>query len=562
MFRTKIGLEIHAQLRANAKLFSDTQIAGHLTQISPNSCINSIDLALPGTLPRFPLEYNVLRRVNLLAKVLKCQVNLQSRFDRKHYFYHDLPQGYQITQKYEPIARDGILKIFRDSDYQNATDIRISQLQLEQDTAKSIIMKSSSIADGHGDENHSGNRDVIAIDHNRAGIGLVEIVTLPDFESSFQVVQFIKKLSWILRSFDISDANMDEGSLRVDVNISISESGSKQDTLSPSSSQSSSPYQMGVKCEIKNLNSLKSVQDAIDAERERQIELKSSGGVVEACTLSFDDELGVTVPMRVKDELTDYRYIPDPELPPFGHLLDQISISAQLEDYTRYIDYEIESADSARSISPQLINNLRAIPGAFEYLMAICATLDDYVLQKRQKLQKYAANIIMNELQGEMVSRDITLARYQFEHERTGIQQDADDFVIPVDLVRGLAIAMEEKKIFHHHLKPIVCKYLDQSMKTSPSDTRFAVEDYVNKNSNLAEDKLRDVIDNILQSNPKTVSQLIKVQQNPQSAKSKKQLAKIEVFLMGQTMRALNQNADPAVVQSHLQQYLSEKYKL
>ncbi|KAI3637583.1 hypothetical protein MIR68_004232 [Amoeboaphelidium protococcarum] len=555
MFRTKIGLEIHAQLRANTKLFSDTQIAGHLTQISPNSCINSIDLALPGTLPRFPLEQNILRRVKLLAKVLKCQVNPQSRFDRKHYFYHDLPQGYQITQKYEPIARNGILKIFRDSDYQNATDIRIQQLQLEQDTAKSIIIKSS-IIDGHGGENRFSNSDVIAIDHNRAGIGLVEIVTLPDFESSFQVVQFIKKLSWLLRTFDISDANMDEGSLRVDVNISISESGSKLDT------QSQSSYQIGVKCEIKNLNSVKSVQDAIDAERERQIELKSSGGVVEACTLSFDDELGVTVPMRVKDELTDYRYIPDPELPPFGHLLDQISISAQLEDYTRYIDYEIESTDSARSISPQLINNLRAIPGAFEYLMAVCATLDKYVMQKRQKLQKYAANIIMNELQGEMVSRDITLARYQFEHERTGIQQDVDDFVIPVDLVRGLAIAMEEKKIFHHHLKPIVCKYLDQLMKTRPSDTRFAVEDYVNINSNLAEDKLRDVVDKILQSNPKTVSQLIKVQQNPQSAKSKKQLAKIEVYLMGQTMRALDQNADPAVVRSHLQFYLSEKYKL
>ncbi|KAI3638789.1 hypothetical protein MIR68_003287 [Amoeboaphelidium protococcarum] len=556
MFRTKIGLEIHAQLRANTKLFSDTQIAGHLTQISPNSCINSIDLALPGTLPRFPVEYNVLRRVKLLAKVLQCQLNPLSRFDRKHYFYHDLPQGYQITQKYEPIARNGILKIFRDSDYQNATKIRIQQLQLEQDTAKSIIMKQS-IIDGHGVENRTGNSDVIAIDHNRAGIGLVEIVTLPDFESSFQVVQFIKKLSWILKTFDISDANMDEGSLRVDVNISISQSGIKSDTQSASSSG-----KMGVKCEIKNLNSLKSVQDAIDAERERQIELKLSGRVVEACTLSFDDELGVTVPMRVKDEFSDYRYIPDPELPPFGRLLDQISISGQLEDHTRYIDFEIKSTDSARSISPQLINNLRAIPGAFEYLMAVCATLDEYASQESQKLQKYAANIIMNELQGEMVSRGITLARYQFEHERPGTQQEVHDFVIPVDLVRELAIAMEEKKIFHHHLKPIVGKYLDQSIKTRPCNTRFAIEDYVNMNSDLAEDKLRDIIDNILQSNPKTVSQLMKVQQNPQSAKSKKQLAKIEVFLMGQTMRALDQNADPAIVQIHLQQYLSEKYKL
>jgi aspartyl-tRNA(Asn)/glutamyl-tRNA(Gln) amidotransferase subunit B len=272
-----IGLEVHAQVNSNSKLFS-----GAATDFGaePNSQVSLVDAAMPGMLPvinKFCVEQAVKSGLGI-----KATVNKRSVFDRKNYFYADLPQGYQITQFKYPIVSDGVIRI--EMPY-GARDIRVERIHLEQDAGKSM---------------HDQSPDSSFIDLNRAGVALMEIVSYPDLRSADEAGEYIKKLRSILRYIDTCDGDMEKGSLRCDANVSVRKVGGE----------------LGTRNEIKNLNSIKNIILAINIEARRQIDVLESGGKIEQATRLFDPNKNETRVMRDKENANDYRYFPDPDLYP------------------------------------------------------------------------------------------------------------------------------------------------------------------------------------------------------------------------------------------------------
>ena len=272
-----IGMEVHAQVTSEAKLFSG---ASAKFGAGPNQHVSLIDAAMPGMLP--VLNEVCVRQAVKTGLGLKAKINHISVFDRKNYFYADLPQGYQISQYKHPIVGEGCLQIeLEDSTH----DIGIERLHLEQDAGKSL---------------HDQNPTKSYIDLNRVGVALMEIVSRPDMRSSAEAGAYIKKLRSILRYLGTCDGNMEEGSLRADVNVSVRRPGEE----------------LGTRTETKNLNSVRFIMQAIDYEARRQIELIESGGTVDQETRLFDTQTGMTRSMRSKEDAHDYRYFPDPDLLP------------------------------------------------------------------------------------------------------------------------------------------------------------------------------------------------------------------------------------------------------
>ena len=277
-YETVIGLEVHVQLSTLSKAFCADGVA---FGGEANTHTSVISLAHPGTLPRLnkkQIEYAVR-----LGLALNCEINRISAFDRKNYFYADLPKGYQITQDKKPICTGGSLKIKTSA---GEKIIRLHHIHMEEDAGKSI---------------HDQDPSVSFIDLNRAGTPLLEIVTEPDFRSGEEVDAFMTAMRQLVRWVGVSDGNMEEGSMRCDVNISVREKGNPQ---------------FGTRCEVKNVNSMRFARRAIEFESKRQIELIENGGVVEQNTLNFDPATGKTTPLRSKENAHDYRYFPDPDLPP------------------------------------------------------------------------------------------------------------------------------------------------------------------------------------------------------------------------------------------------------
>jgi len=277
-WETVIGLEVHAQVVSKAKLFSG---AGTDFGAEPNTQVSPVDAAFPGMLPvinRFCVEQAVKTGLGLAA-----EINLPSVFERKNYFYPDLPAGYQISQYLQPIVGHG--RVTLDMPDGTVRKIGITRLHLEQDAGKSL---------------HDQHPSLTYVDLNRAGVALMEIVSEPDLRSAEEAGLYLRKLRSILRYLGTCDGNMEEGSLRCDCNVSVRRPGEP----------------LGTRSEIKNLNSIRYVMQAIDYEARRQIELIEEGGRVEQQTRLFDVGRGITRPMRSKEEAHDYRYFPDPDLVP------------------------------------------------------------------------------------------------------------------------------------------------------------------------------------------------------------------------------------------------------
>ena len=273
-----LGLEVHAQVASNAKLFS-----GAATEFGaePNSQVSLVDAAMPGMLPvinAFCVEQAVRTGLGL-----KAQINKYSVFDRKNYFYPDLPQGYQISQFQQPIVGEGAIEI--DLAEGESKTVRIERLHLEQDAGKSL---------------HDQSPTQSFVDLNRSGVALMEIVSYPDMRSAAEAQAYVKKLRAILRALGTCDGNMEQGSLRADVNVSVRRPGDA----------------LGTRCEIKNVNSIRFIGQAIEYEARRQVDLIEDGGTVEQQTRLFDPKNGETRAMRSKEEAHDYRYFPDPDLLP------------------------------------------------------------------------------------------------------------------------------------------------------------------------------------------------------------------------------------------------------
>ena len=298
-----LGLEIHAQVASNAKLFSGAAVG---FGAGPNEQVSTVDAAFPGMLPvinRFCVEQAVRTGLGLNA-----QINRVSRFDRKNYFYPDLPAGYQISQFAEPIVGEGEVEVERDDG--STFVVRIERLHLEQDAGKSI---------------HDMDPHATYVDLNRAGTALMEIVSKPDMRSAEEAAAYVKKIRTIVRALGTCDGDMEKGNLRADVNVSVRKPGGE----------------LGTRCEIKNVNSFRFIQQAIEYEARRQIEILEDGGSIKQETRLFDPGRGETRSMRSKEEAHDYRYFPDPDLLPL--VLEE----AWIEDIRRSLP-ELPDAKRAR----------------------------------------------------------------------------------------------------------------------------------------------------------------------------------------------------------------------
>ncbi len=277
-YETVIGLEIHVQLATQSKAFcgDDARFGG-----APNTHISAISLGHPGTLPR--LNKRQVEFAVKLGLALGSQINLHNTFDRKNYFYADLPKGYQITQDRQPVCVGGTIAIPTPT---GSKSIRIHHLHMEEDAGKSI----HDMEPGH-----------TLVDLNRAGVPLLEVVTEPDLRGPEEVDALMSAMRQLVRYLEISDGNMEEGSLRCDCNVSVCLKGTEK---------------LGERCEVKNLNSMRFARRAIEFERKRQIDLLEAGGQVRQQTLNFDPATGITSPLRDKEDAHDYRYFPEPDLPP------------------------------------------------------------------------------------------------------------------------------------------------------------------------------------------------------------------------------------------------------
>lgn len=284
-FELVSGLEIHVQLNTKSKIFSaDSASFG----AKPNEHISAVSLALPGALPK--LNKEVVAKAVRMGLALNCSINQLNYFDRKNYFYADLPKGYQITQDNKPICQNGFINVTLSNGEEKR--IGINRIHLEEDAGKSL---------------HDQDDKFSFVDLNRAGVPLIEIVTEPDIRSAEEASLLLTEIRKLVRHLDVSDGNMEEGSLRCDANISIREIGT---------------VEFGTRCEVKNLNSIRNVRRAIDFEFGRQKEVITAGGSIVQSTLTFDADQGTTAPMRSKEEANDYRYFPDPDLSPV-HISDE-----------------------------------------------------------------------------------------------------------------------------------------------------------------------------------------------------------------------------------------------
>ncbi|WP_341751572.1 Asp-tRNA(Asn)/Glu-tRNA(Gln) amidotransferase subunit GatB [Candidatus Tisiphia endosymbiont of Piscicola geometra] len=354
-----IGVEIHAQISSKSKLFS-----GSSTEFAapPNSQVSLIDAAMPGMLPVLN-EYCVHQAIKT-GLGLNAKINLNSRFDRKNYFYPDLPQGYQISQFYYPIVQDGYLDIV--TEQRTTKRIRINRLHLEQDAGKSI---------------HDQSPYYSFIDLNRSGVGLMEIVTEPDLSSPEETAEFVRKLRALLRYIGSCDGDMEKGSLRCDANISVRLPGNP----------------LGTRCEIKNINSIRNIMRAIEFEANRQVNLIENGQTILQETRLFDADIGETRTMRLKEESHDYRYFPDPDLLPIvlsEELIEQLARELpELPDakIKRYIaEYSLNTYDA------EVLAADEQVAYYFEAAVTLCNP-------------KILANWIISELFGQLNKNAISL---------------------------------------------------------------------------------------------------------------------------------------------------------
>jgi aspartyl-tRNA(Asn)/glutamyl-tRNA(Gln) amidotransferase subunit B len=347
-----IGMEVHAQVNSESKLFSgaSTAFGGE-----PNSHVSLVDAAMPGMLP--VINEECVRQAIRTGLGLKAAINNKSVFDRKNYFYPDLPQGYQISQYKSPIVGEGVVVV--DLADGSSIEIGIERLHLEQDAGKSI---------------HDQHPTLSLVDLNRAGVALMEIVSKPDIRSSEQAKAYVTKLRSILRYLGTCDGDMEKGNLRADVNVSVRRPGED----------------LGTRCEIKNVNSIRFIGQAIEYEARRQIDVLEEGGVITQETRLFDPGKGETRSMRSKEEAHDYRYFPDPDLLPLE--FDDAYVEALKAELPELPDAKKDRFIASYGLSAYDAGVLIAERESSDYFEAVAKGRDS----------KLAANWVINELAGRL----------------------------------------------------------------------------------------------------------------------------------------------------------------
>ena len=366
-----LGLEVHAQVASNAKLFSGAAVG---FGAGPNEQVSLVDAAMPGMLP--VINRHCVEQAVRTGLGLKAKINLKSTFDRKNYFYPDLPQGYQISQFKDPIVGEGEVIVERDDG--STFTVRIERLHLEQDAGKSL---------------HDQDPNFTYVDLNRAGTALMEIVSRPDMRSSEEAAAYVKKLRTILVYLGTCDGDMEKGNLRADVNVSVCRPGAYEKYR-----ETGDFSHLGTRCEIKNVNSFRFIQQAIEYEARRQIEILEDGGKIDQETRLFDTVKGETRSMRSKEEAHDYRYFPDPDLLPLE--LDPAWI--------KEIEAKLPELPDAKKARFQSQYGLTAYDAGV--LIADQAKADFYEAAAKGRDAKLVANWVTNDLAARLTAGGLDIA--------------------------------------------------------------------------------------------------------------------------------------------------------
>ena len=467
-----IGIEVHAQIVSNSKLFSSasTKFGGeHNTQVS------FVDAGMPGMLP--VINWVCVEQAIRTGLGLNAKINNYSIFDRKNYFYPDLPQGYQISQFKQPIVGEGSVTI--DIDDKKSKIIRIERLHLEQDAGKSL---------------HDQHPEFSFVDLNRSGVALMEIVSMPDISSADEAQSYIKKLRSIMRYLGTCDGNMEEGSLRADINVSVRKPGDE----------------LGTRCEIKNVNSIKFIGQAIDYEARRQIELIEDSKTIDQETRLFDPKKGETRSMRSKEEAHDYRYFPDPDLLPLSFSENIIEeIKSELPELP---DDKKERFQKEYSLSPYDSNILVSEIEIADFFEAVTKGRDP----------KIAANWITGEFFAAMNKLGFNIV----------------DSPITIDNLSKLIKLIEENIISTR-----IAKDVFEIMLENNEDPEEIVErEGLKQVSDSGE--LEKIIDNIIANNPDQVEAV-------------KLKPKLIGWFVGQVMKETNGKANPKLVNDLLNDKLN-----
>jgi aspartyl-tRNA(Asn)/glutamyl-tRNA(Gln) amidotransferase subunit B len=471
-----VGMEVHAQVTSNSKLFSgaSTEFGGE-----PNSHVSLVDAAMPGMLP--VINEACVRQAVRTGLGLNAQINLRSVFDRKNYFYPDLPQGYQISQYKSPIVGEG--EVVVELAGGESAVIGIERLHLEQDAGKSL---------------HDQNPTLSLVDLNRSGVALMEIVSRPDIRSSEQAKAYVTKLRSILRYLGTCDGDMEKGSLRADVNVSVRRPGNP----------------LGTRCEIKNMNSISFIGQAIEYEARRQIEILEDGGAIEQETRLFDPNKGETRSMRSKEEAHDYRYFPDPDLLPLE--FSQAYVDGLRADLPELPDRKKARFIAELGVSAYDAGVLVAERESAAFYESVLAALGD-----RGRDGKLAANWVINELFGRLnkEGRDILTSPVS-----------AEQLAAIVDLIGEATISGK------------IAKDLFEIVWQQGGDPRALVEARGMKQVTDV-GAIEKVVDDIIAANPDKVSQ----------ARAKPQLIG---WFVGQVMKSSGGKANPQSVNDLLRSKL------
>ncbi|MEK1850575.1 MAG: Asp-tRNA(Asn)/Glu-tRNA(Gln) amidotransferase subunit GatB [Phyllobacterium sp.] len=463
-----VGMEVHAQVTSNSKLFSS---ASTTFGAEPNENVSLVDAAMPGMLP--VINEWCVRQAIRTGLGLKAQINLKSVFDRKNYFYPDLPQGYQISQFKQPIVGEGKMIISVGPDKKGEfedIEIGIERLHLEQDAGKSL---------------HDQNPTMSYVDLNRSGVALMEIVSKPDMRSSDEAKAYLTKLRTIVRYLGTCDGNMDEGSMRADVNVSVRKPGGE----------------FGTRCEIKNVNSIRFVGQAIEYEARRQIAILEDGGSIDQETRLFDPVKGETRSMRSKEEAHDYRYFPDPDLLP-------------LEFEQAYVDNlkadlpELPDDKKVRLVTEQGLSVYDA-----SILVTEKAIADYYEAVAKGRDGKLSANWVINDLLGALNKAGKGIEESPVSPEQLGAV---------IDLIKEGTISGK------------IAKDLFEIIWNEGGDPRELVESRGMKQVTDT-GAIEKAIDDVIAANPDKVEQ----------AKAKPSLAG---WFVGQVMKSTGGKANPQVL--------------
>ena len=472
-YETVIGLEVHVELATKTKIFCgcSTAFGGE-----PNTHTCPVCTGMPGSLP--VLNKQVLEYAIAVGLATNCDITRNCKFDRKNYFYPDNPQNYQISQLYLPICRNGYVEIETE---EGTKKVGIHEIHMEEDAGKLI---------------HDEWEDVSLVDYNRSGVPLIEIVSEPDMRSADEVIAYLEKLRLIIQYLGASDCKLQEGSMRADVNLSVREAGAEK---------------FGTRTEMKNLNSFRAIQHAIEGERERQIDLLEEGKEVIQETRRWDDTKGCSYAMRSKEDAQDYRYFPDPDLTPIvvsEEMLARIREKQpefRTEKMARYkAEYDIPDYDI------QIITETKHMADLFEQTVAICG-------------------------QPKKVSNWLMVETLRLLKER---EMDPEDIRFSPEHLAKLIELTDQKAINSTVAKEVFEVMFDQDI-----DPEQYVEEHGLKTVNDS-GALKQTIEQVIANNPQSV-------EDYRNGKEK-----AIGFLVGQTMKAMHGKADPAMVNQMLKEML------